>query len=82
MFLYEERKVNCLQNNKIIIIYFVWSLTFRRESCNPGASEMHANIVPNNNIKAYIILVDVELRHDGQALQHNEHAALPQQQAN
>lgn len=42
---------------------------------------MHAIIVPANNITAYIILVDVELRHDGQAVQQREHAALPQQHA-
>ena len=30
----------------------------------------------------YIIRVDVEFRHDGQAVQHNWHAEVPQQQAN
>lgn len=38
-------------------------------------------IVPTNNIIAYIIRVEVEFRHEGHAEQHNEQAALPQQQA-
>lgn len=59
----------------------MWLLTFLSVSCKPGERVIQAAIVPNSNIKAYIILVDVELRHDGQALQHNEQAALPQQQA-
>ncbi len=42
---------------------------------------MHDMTVPTINMIAYIIRVDVELRHDGQAAQHNEQAALPQHQA-
>jgi hypothetical protein len=42
---------------------------------------MHAAIVPSSNITAYIMRVDVELRHDGHAEQHRLHAALPQQHA-
>lgn len=57
-------------------------LTFRSTSCRPGANVMQAAIVPMSNINAYMILVDVEFLHDGHALQHKEHAALPQQHAN
>lgn len=42
---------------------------------------IHAVTAPNNNISAYIIRVDVEFLHDGQAEQHREHAVLPQQHA-
>jgi len=42
---------------------------------------MHDTTVVNNSIKAYIIRVDVEFLHDGQAAQHKLQAALPQQQA-
>jgi hypothetical protein len=42
---------------------------------------MQAAMVPNNSIRAYMILDDVELRHEGHAAQHNEHAVLPQQHA-
>lgn len=42
---------------------------------------MQAVIVPTSNMIAYIMRVEVELRHEGQAVQHNPHAALPQQQA-
>lgn len=42
---------------------------------------MQATMVVTNSIKAYIIRVDVEFLHDGHAEQHNEQAALPQQQA-
>lgn len=43
---------------------------------------MQAAMVPSSSMTAYIIRVDVELRHDGQAEQHKLQAALPQQQAN
>lgn len=55
-------------------------LTFFKASCRPGANVIQAAIVPINNIIAYIILVDVEFLHDGQAEQHNEQAADVQQQ--
>lgn len=55
--------------------------TFLKESCNPGDNVIHAAIVPNSSKSAYIIRVEVEFRHDGQALQHNEQAVLPQQHA-
>ena len=42
---------------------------------------MHAIIVPTSNTIAYATRVDVELLHDGHALQHRPHAALPKQQA-
>lgn len=54
--------------------------TFFKSSCSPGASMIHPTTVPNRSMMAYIIRVDVELRHAGQAV-HKEHAALPQQQA-
>lgn len=42
---------------------------------------MQAVIVTSSNITAYIIRVDVEFLHVGQAEQHKLQAALPQQQA-
>lgn len=42
---------------------------------------MQAATVPSSSITAYMMRVDVELRHDGQAEQHNPQAALPQQHA-
>lgn len=42
---------------------------------------IHESMVPTSNITAYIILVVVELLEFGHAAQHNEHAALPKQQA-
>jgi hypothetical protein len=42
---------------------------------------MAPNTAPNNNINAYINRVEVELRHDGQAEQHSEHAVPVQQHA-
>lgn len=65
-------------NHLKIKIHF---LTFCKVDCNPGAKKMHAIIVLISSITAYIIRVEVELRHDGQAEQHKPHAALPQQQA-
>lgn len=41
---------------------------------------MHPTTVPNKSITAYIMRVDVELRHAGHAA-HREHAVLPQQHA-
>lgn len=43
---------------------------------------MQAVTVPTSNMMAYMRRDEVELRHDGQAEQHSEQAALPQQQAN
>lgn len=54
---------------------------FFSQSCNPGSNVIPDKIAPNNNIVAYIKRDDVELRHDGEALQHNEHAVPAQQQA-
>lgn len=42
---------------------------------------MQEAIRPKRRNKAYTTLVEVELLHDGQALQHKLQAALPQQQA-
>ena len=76
-------------------------------SCSPGANNIHDTTVVISNIKAYMILAEVEFLirkrflfgmlliiyickktpgilsylHDGQAVQHNEQAAEPQQQA-
>lgn len=72
-----NNEITKLINYRIVII-----LTFLSASCNPGAKVIQAAIVLSNSMIAYMILVDVELRHDGQAEQHNEHAALPQQHAN
>lgn len=47
----------------------------------PGASMRHATTMPTNNINAYMMRVVVEFFDVGHAAQHNEHAALPQQQA-
>ena len=41
--------------------------TFCMADASPGLNIIHATIVPSNNITAYIILVDVEFLHDGQA---------------
>lgn len=43
---------------------------------------MPETMAPTNNMRAYINRVDVELRHDGHAAQHNEQAVPVQQQAN
>lgn len=56
-------------------------LTDFKASSKPGDRVMHAAIVPTNNIRAYIILEDVEFLHDGHAEQHKEQAVLPKQQA-
>ena len=42
---------------------------------------MHETINVSTRISAYIILADVEFLQEGQAAQHKEHAAEPQQQA-
>ena len=42
---------------------------------------MQAAMVPKSSITAYMMRVDVELRHDGHAEQQRLHAALPQQHA-
>ena len=46
-----------------------------------GLSMMHEMMVPMRRKTAYTILVTTELRVEGQALQHKEHAALPKQHA-
>lgn len=55
--------------------------TFRNTSWRPGERVMQAAIVLTNRSRAYITRDDVEFRHEGHAVQHKEHAALPQQQA-
>lgn len=55
--------------------------TFFNWSCNPGARVIAANIIVTTIIIVYIRRVEVELEHDGQAEQHSEQAALPQQHA-
>ncbi len=42
---------------------------------------MQDTISVRRRITAYIIRADVEFLHEGQAAQHSEHAADPQQQA-
>ena len=58
------------------------TITFAKESCNPGDNIIQATAVPSRSIMAYIILVEVEFLHDGQAAQQSWQAAEPQQQAN
>lgn len=55
--------------------------TFFNWSCNPGARVTQATIIISSNMTVYMSREDVELVHDGQAEQHNEHAALVQQHA-
>lgn len=50
-------------------------------SCKPGIRVIPATMAPTNNMTAYIIRVEVELRHDGHAEQHSENAVPVQQQA-
>ena len=42
---------------------------------------MHAVMVPNSNITAYMIRDEDEFLHEGHAWQHSPQAALPQQHA-
>lgn len=42
---------------------------------------MQETTVPTSNMMAYMILVEVEFRQEGQAAQHNEQAVLPQHHA-
>ena len=47
----------------------------------PGANMTQDITNPSKRNKVYMMRDDVEERHDGQALQHKPHAALPKQQA-
>ena len=51
-------------------------------SCIPLDSMIQEMIVPSRRNNVYMILVDVELRHDGQQAQQQLTAAGQQQQAN
>ncbi|KAG7174202.1 hypothetical protein Hamer_G003106 [Homarus americanus] len=63
----------CLRLKLIVSTY--------KEFSSPGESIIQATIVPISIMTAYIMRVEVEFLHDGQAEQHKLHAADPQQQA-
>lgn len=55
--------------------------TFCKNPFKLGDNIIHETTVPTSNMMAYMILVEVEFRHEGHAAQHNEQAALPQHHA-
>ena len=55
--------------------------TFCNFASMSGSIMIHPVKVVKTNIKAYMIRVEVEFRHEGHAEQQSEHAAEEQQQA-
>jgi hypothetical protein len=66
---------------EVVEVELVQNGTFRSRSCRPSDNMIAPVAAPKSSIKAYMMRLDVELRHDGHAVHKQDAAVEVQQQA-